>query len=40
MIFPVNRGDYIHLPSLVLAWIVIGLVLPLSAIMVFGRRVR
>jgi hypothetical protein len=40
MIFPVNRGDYIHLPSLVLAWIVIGLVLPLSAILVFGRRVR
>jgi hypothetical protein len=40
MIFPVGRGDYAHLPALVIAWIVIGLVLPLSAILAFGRRVR
>jgi hypothetical protein len=40
MIFPVGRGDYAHLPALVIAWIVIGLVLPLSAILLFGRRVR
>jgi hypothetical protein len=40
MIFPVGRGDYEHLPALVVTWIVIGLVLPLSAIVAFGRRVR
>jgi hypothetical protein len=40
MIFPVNRGEYVHLPSLVMAWIFIGLLLPLAAILVFGRRVR
>jgi len=40
MIFTVGRGDYAHLPELVIAWIVIGLVLPLAAILAFGRRVR
>ena len=40
LIFPVGRGDYANLPALVIAWIVIGLVLPLSAILAFGRRVR
>jgi hypothetical protein len=40
MIFPVGRGDYAELPALVIAWIIIGLVLPLSAIVLFGRRVR
>ena len=39
-IFPVDRGDYANLPALVLAAIVISFVLPLSAILVFGRRVR
>ncbi len=39
-IFPVDRGDYANLPALFIAAIVIGFVLPLSAIVVFGRRVR
>ena len=40
MIFVVGRGDYAQLPALVIAWIVIGLVVPLAAILLFGRRVR
>jgi MFS family permease len=40
IIFPVERGDYSNLSWLVIAWIVIGLVVPLAAIMAFGRRVR
>jgi hypothetical protein len=40
LIFPVDRGDYANLPALVIAWIVIGLVVPLAAILAFGRRVR
>ena len=40
LIFPVDRGDYANLPALVIAAIVISFVLPLSAILVFGRRVR
>jgi hypothetical protein len=40
LIFHVDRGQYAHLPMLVVAAIVISLVLPLSAILVFGRRVR
>ena len=36
LIFPVDRGDYANLPALVIAAIVIGLVLPLAAIVVFG----
>jgi hypothetical protein len=39
-IFPVDRGDYANLPALFIAALVIGFVLPLSAIAVFGRRVR
>jgi hypothetical protein len=39
-VFPVGRGDYAHLPALVVAWISIGLILPLSVILAFGRRVR
>lgn len=40
LIFHVDRGEYAYLPMLVVAAIVISLVLPLSAILVFGRRVR
>jgi len=40
LIFPVDRGDYTNLPVLLIAAIVIGFVLPLSAILVLGRRVR
>jgi hypothetical protein len=40
LIFHVDRGEYAHLPMLVVAAVVISLVLPLSAILVFGRRVR
>ncbi len=40
LIFPVDRGDYANLPALLIAATVIGFVLPLSAILVFGRRVR
>jgi BT1 family len=40
MIFVVGRGDYAQLPALVIAWIVIGLAVPLAAILLFGRRVR
>lgn len=40
LVFHVNRGEYGSLPWLVLAAIAISLVLPLSAIAVFGRRVR
>jgi hypothetical protein len=40
LIFPVGRGDYANLPALVVAAIIIGLVLPLAAILLFGRRVR
>ena len=40
LIFPVDRGDYANLPALVVAAIVISLVLPLGAIVLFGRRVR
>ena len=35
-----DRGDYSNLPALLIAAIVVGFVLPLSAILVFGRRVR
>jgi BT1 family len=40
LIFPVDRGDYANLPALLVAATAIGFVLPLSAILVFGRRVR
>jgi hypothetical protein len=40
LIFPVGRGDYANLPTLVVAAIVIAFVLPLAAIFAFGRRVR
>jgi hypothetical protein len=40
LIFPVDRGDYANLPTLVVAAIVISLALPLGAIVLFGRRIR
>jgi len=39
-IFVVNRGDYANLPYIVFWCIAIGLVVPLSAIFIFGRRLR
>jgi hypothetical protein len=39
-IFPVDRGEYGNLPALVMVSLVISLVLPLCAILLFGRRVR
>jgi len=39
-IFPVDRGDYVNLLPLVVASTLISLVLPLCAILLFGRRVR
>jgi hypothetical protein len=40
LLFPVDRGDYANLPALVVTAMVISMVLPLSAILVFGRRIR
>jgi hypothetical protein len=40
LIFHVDRGSYGHLPALVVTAYVVALVLPLSAIVAFGRRVR
>jgi hypothetical protein len=40
LVFPVDRGDYANLPALLIAATVVSFVLPLSAILVFGRRVR
>lgn len=37
-VFEVGRGDYAQLPSLVIAATLVGLALPLLAILVFGRR--
>jgi hypothetical protein len=40
LIFPVDRGEYANLPALVLTAMLISLVLPLCALLIFGRRVR
>ncbi len=40
LLFPVARGDYTHLPAITIAAVSIGLVVPLAAILAFGRRVR
>jgi MFS family permease len=40
LIFPIDRGDYANLPALVVATIVVSLALPLSTILIFGRRIR
>jgi BT1 family len=39
-LFVVDRGQYAQLPSLVVTAVVLGLVIPLAAIVAFGRRVR
>jgi hypothetical protein len=40
MAFPVARGDYAQLPALVIAATVVGLVIPLAAIALLGRRMK
>lgn len=40
MIFVVNRGDYVSLPALTWASIILGLVIPLFAILRYGRWIR
>ena len=40
MLWPVDRGQYDNLPTLYGAAWLIGLVVPLAAILVFGRRIR
>ena len=40
LVFPVDRGDYANLPKLAVAAVVVSLVLPLGAIVLFGRRLR
>ncbi|MDX2205153.1 MAG: hypothetical protein NW223_20560 [Hyphomicrobiaceae bacterium] len=40
LLFPVARGDYANLPAITMAAVAIGLVVPLTAILVFGRRLR
>jgi len=40
ILFPVNRGDYHNLPVLAVVATVIGFVVPLAVIAIFGRRVR
>jgi hypothetical protein len=40
LIFHIERGSYENLPALTVTSLVIGLVLPLSAILIFGRRMR
>jgi hypothetical protein len=40
LIFTVDRGNYAELPALLIAAVVIGFVLPMAAILLFGRRVR
>lgn len=40
LIYHVDRGDYVHLPALVVTAYVFSFAVPLFAILVFGRRVR
>jgi hypothetical protein len=40
LLFPVDRGDYANLAALVVVASIIGLVVPITAILAFGRRVR
>jgi hypothetical protein len=40
LIFQVNRGDYTALPALTWAAVVLGLIIPLFAILRYGRWVR
>lgn len=40
MIYVVERGNYIHLPALTVVATVLGLVIPLTAIVAFGKKIR
>jgi hypothetical protein len=40
LLFPVERGDYANLAAITIAATAIGLVVPLAAIVAFGRRLR
>ena len=40
VIFVVARGDYDNLPALMVVAVLLGLIIPLSAILYFGRRIR
>jgi hypothetical protein len=40
LLLPVDRGQYEKLPALTLTVIVIGLVVPLAALLLFGRKLR
>jgi hypothetical protein len=40
LLFPIERGAYASLPALVVTVMILGLVLPLAAIALLGRRVR
>src|SRR5262249_4301474 len=40
LIFAVDRGDYANLPALLIAALVMGLAMPLAAILLLGKRVR
>jgi hypothetical protein len=39
-IFVVSRGDYANLPYIMIWAIAIGFIVPLAAILAFGRRLR
>ena len=40
LIFHIERGAYANLPALTVTVLAIGLLLPLTAIAIFGRRIR
>jgi hypothetical protein len=40
LIFQIDRGAYANVPALVVTALAVGLLLPLGAIALFGRRVR
>jgi hypothetical protein len=40
LIFQVNRGAYANLPALTIASVAVGFLLPVSIILLFGRRIR
>jgi hypothetical protein len=40
LIFHVDRGVYANLPALTVTWIIVGFVMPVAAILIFGRRVQ
>ena len=38
LLFDVDRGSYVNLPSLVAAVLVIGFVVPVAGVLAFGKR--